>query len=107
MGGQSAAPSLRSKYMLQSVIVHHGSADSGHYTAFRRVSHVDRETILGRMDGGGLLSEDINAWVHVSDDAVAPASVDEVLESEAYMLFYQALDSLGGAEDAADDDSQG
>jgi len=33
-------------------------------------------------------------WVHISDEAVAPATVEEVLESEAYMVFYQSLDSL-------------
>lgn len=79
----------RFKYILQSVIVHHGSADGGHYTTYRRLSTLDRSVATQ-----GLLSDRINAWVHVSDDEVVPVTVDEVLNSEAYLLFYQSLDSL-------------
>jgi hypothetical protein len=87
----------RFKYLLQAVIVHHGSADGGHYTTYRRLSRVDREGL--DMGGHGLLSDDINAWVHISDDEVRPAGLDEVLACEAYMLFYQSVNSLPSAQD--------
>lgn len=84
------------KYLLQSVIVHHGSADGGHYTTYRRLSTVERGMVV---EGGlGLLSEELNSWVHVSDDEVSPVSVDQVLDCEAYMLFYQALPTFAAAE---------
>jgi hypothetical protein len=93
--------SLRYKYLLQAVIVHHGSADSGHYTVFRRLSPPPSPSTLlslpiahGHMEGGREGREGRGVWVHISDEAVAPATVEEVLESEAYMLFYQSLDSL-------------
>lgn len=92
--GSSMSP--RFKYLLQSVIVHHGSANGGHYTVFRRLSSVQAEhvTTLLEQGGKGVLAEDINTWVHISDDAVLPVKLEEVLECEAYMLFYQSLESL-------------
>lgn len=61
-------------YFLRSIIQHHGSADSGHYTAFRRIS------------------EALDRWVHISDDSVRHVNVDQVLSCEAYMLFYDRSD---------------
>lgn len=78
-------------YLLQAVIVHHGSAEGGHYTTYRRVSAVDRCMVEG---AEGLLSPDINEWVHISDEVVSPATVEEVTSAEAYMLFYQSVASL-------------
>ena len=46
------------------------------------------------LGGQGLLRDDINSWVHVSDESVLAVALEEVLECEAYMLFYQAVDSL-------------
>ena len=86
--------SPRFKYLLQSVIVHHGSADGGHYTVYRRLSSVKHVAKLLDQGGKGVLSEDINSWVHISDDAVLPVKLEEVLECEAYMLFYQSLESI-------------
>ena len=54
-------------YALQAVIVHHGNATSGHYTAYRKVP---------------------NAWIHASDEDVTTVDVSQVLDSEAYILFY-------------------
>jgi len=103
----SFSSSLCYKYLLQAVIVHHGSADSGHYTAYRRLSPSPSPSTLlqtpsaeeerggGRAGGNqDSLKVESNVWVHISDDAVAPATEEEVLESEAYLLFYQSLDSI-------------
>eukprot|EP00612_Vaucheria_litorea_P002397 CAMPEP_0171457448 /NCGR_PEP_ID=MMETSP0945-20130129/3531_1 /TAXON_ID=109269 /ORGANISM="Vaucheria litorea, Strain CCMP2940" /LENGTH=416 /DNA_ID=CAMNT_0011983075 /DNA_START=100 /DNA_END=1350 /DNA_ORIENTATION=+ len=56
-------------YVLCAVIVHIGSAESGHYVAYRKIS-------------GG-------KWVFASDTQVRSASEDEVQRSNAYMLFYE------------------
>ena len=100
-GGGKGGMSPRFKYLLQSVIVHHGSADGGHYTVYRRLSPVQAEHVnkLLEQGGKGVLAEDINAWVHISDDAVLPVKLEEVLECEAYMLFYQSLESLQNMEE--------
>ena len=59
-------------YMLSSVVVHHGSSEAGHYTTFRKLR--DRD----------------DSWVHVSDEHVQAASLEQVLSAQAYMLFYSA-----------------
>lgn len=62
-------------YDLRAVIVHEGGADGadrGHYTAFRNLS-----------------SSDDGAWVSLSDETVKRVNVEEVLRSQAYMLFYR------------------
>ena len=57
-------------YDLRSVVVHHGEAGSGHYTAFVRAQS--------------------NFWYHTDDDEPPEqCSTDQVLAAEAYMLFYE------------------
>jgi ubiquitin C-terminal hydrolase len=70
----SRRPSGSLLYDLVSVVVHHGSAQGGHYTAYRRVSRDSS----GRSD-----------WVHVSDEKVHAVSESDVLQSQAYMLYYE------------------
>ncbi|KAG5187582.1 hypothetical protein JKP88DRAFT_193754 [Tribonema minus] len=74
-GASAAADS--DLYLLRAVIVHQGSADAGHYVAYRRV-------------GRGA------AWVCASDAAVRAATEEEVCACEAYMLFYEATSGSGG-----------
>ncbi|CAN0159122.1 unnamed protein product, partial [Laminaria digitata] len=91
-------------YDLRAVIVHQGSADNGHYTAFRKLE-------LGEEGGAGLEEEEEAAaaaglgaadevlrgregagkedWVDISDETVKRVSVRNVLASQAYMLFYR------------------
>lgn len=76
-------------YDLGAVIVHQGSADSGHYTAFRRLESGDK-TVRPRntevsVHGGG----EERHWVDISDETVRGVSEGEVLASQAYMLFYR------------------
>jgi hypothetical protein len=58
-----------SNYVLKAVVVHHGNAFEGHFTAYRRLD--------GRL------------WVHISDGVVNRVSEDEVNRAQAYMLFYE------------------
>uniref|UniRef100_A0A0N4UFS5 Ubiquitin carboxyl-terminal hydrolase n=1 Tax=Dracunculus medinensis TaxID=318479 RepID=A0A0N4UFS5_DRAME len=57
----------RNKYELFAVINHVGTMDSGHYTCF--VRHA-------------------NQWYLCDDDKISPASIQYVLKSEGYILFY-------------------
>ena len=63
------------RYDLRAVVVHHGSAAGGHYTAFCRLDAPTKEPKKG-------------CWVHISDEDVRPATIAQVLSCEAYMLFY-------------------
>ena len=57
------------EYTLMSVIVHHGNDSGGHYTTYKRT-----------IDG---------IWYHISDKFVNKVKINQVLMSQAYMLFYQ------------------
>lgn len=64
------------EYRLVGVVEHRGSMGSGHYVAYVRYSK-----------GCG----DSNIWFHASDAYVREVSLDEVLRSQAYILFYEAI----------------
>lgn len=61
-------------YDLSTVVVHQGTMDSGHYTAYTRL--------------GG------DKWVFMDDNKVMVASVADVLRQNAYLLFY-SIRSIG------------
>lgn len=97
-GGGSLSGREGVDYDLRAVIVHQGSADNGHYTAFRKLESgeegpasteaaaglgVAQQALRGR---GGAREED---WVDISDETVKRVSVRDVLASQAYMLFYR------------------
>lgn len=67
---RESASSLSSenKYSLYSVVNHRGTADSGHYTCFIR-QHKDH-------------------WFRCEDNLITKASIQDVLRSEGYLLFY-------------------
>lgn len=61
----------RNLYRLLAVIVHSGEANSGHFVTYRR---------------GALRNS--HKWYYTSDTIVKEVTIDEVLGSPAYMLFY-------------------
>ena len=63
-------------YRLCGVVNHSGNLKGGHYTSF---------TCSG------------SQWFYQSDTHVRPATEDEVLKSQAYMLFYSRDESSGEA----------
>lgn len=65
---ESSGLSSENKYSLYSVVNHRGTADSGHYTCFIR-QHKDH-------------------WFRCEDNLITKATLDDVLNSEGYLLFY-------------------
>ncbi|XP_047238611.1 ubiquitin carboxyl-terminal hydrolase 30 isoform X2 [Girardinichthys multiradiatus] len=67
-------------FQLTAVLVHHGDMHSGHFVTYRRSppSHCSASPFSCQ-------------WLWVSDDSVRKASLQEVLSSSAYMLFYERV----------------
>jgi ubiquitin C-terminal hydrolase len=65
-------------YDLQGVVNHHGSLSGGHYTCFiaNARSNLSAQT----------------SWTYVSDTESRAVSAEQVLSSEAYVLFYRRRD---------------
>lgn len=76
--GISAKPSVpphKLEYKLVAVIVHSGGACGGHFTVFRRLTQAD--------------DQNPSLWANISDDCLAYVDERQVLDSEAYMLYYE------------------
>uniref|UniRef100_A0A672JQC8 Ubiquitin carboxyl-terminal hydrolase n=1 Tax=Salarias fasciatus TaxID=181472 RepID=A0A672JQC8_SALFA len=67
-------------FQLTAVLVHHGDMHSGHFVTYRRSPASPR-----------CPSAFSAQWLWVSDDSVRKASLQEVLSSNAYMLFYERV----------------
>lgn len=70
-GGESPC-SGGSEYNLTAVVLHHGLAGYGHFTCYRRGLHALA-----------------NQWFHCDDKLVTPASAEQVLRANPYLLFYE------------------
>ncbi|CAL9708352.1 unnamed protein product [Knipowitschia caucasica] len=66
-------------FQLTAVLVHHGDMHSGHFITYRR------------SPSGRTSLPFSSQWLWVSDDSVRKASLQEVLSSNAYMLFYERV----------------
>ncbi|ESW31785.1 hypothetical protein PHAVU_002G267600 [Phaseolus vulgaris] len=73
-------------YQLVSVVEHFGKAGSGHYTVYRSVRGKSSEDVC---------DDDLNQtpmhWFCISDSQVHAVSVEDVLSSEASLLFYERI----------------
>ncbi|KAM0788248.1 hypothetical protein ACM66B_001399 [Microbotryomycetes sp. NB124-2] len=100
-GGRAVVPEVAvgaARYSLYAVIVHFGTLVTGHYSAYVKS---DR---YGKGPGGS--SE--RRWFFCSDEDVRACSLDEVLRSKAYILFYERVAddpvmTAAGAEEASVD----
>ena len=71
-------------YQLYGIVVHSGSMSGGHYVAYtrRRESPISDKASL----------DDIrNGWHYFSDSSVSAASLESVLNQQAYILFYERI----------------
>ncbi|KAI8447098.1 hypothetical protein BY996DRAFT_8441659 [Phakopsora pachyrhizi] len=84
------------EYRLFAVIVHKGQIGSGHYYAYVLSDQI------GNMKGEGREKDIREAdsrepkprkrdWIYTSDHEVRLSSIEEVLRSRAYMLFYEKI----------------
>ncbi|CAH8380849.1 unnamed protein product [Eruca vesicaria subsp. sativa] len=64
-------------YMLAGIVEHSGTMGRGHYVAYIRGDHDEKR--------------DSYIWYRASDSFVRQVSFEEVLRSEAYILFYQRI----------------
>lgn len=75
-------PTSSSTYLfrLMAVVVHHGDMHSGHFVTYRRSPPSAKNPLSTS-----------NQWLWISDDTVRKASLQEVLSSSAYLLFYERV----------------
>jgi ubiquitin C-terminal hydrolase len=70
------------RYRLIGIVEHSGTMRGGHYVAYVR----------GPVSGENR-AEDVNpgshTWFYISDSHVRQTSLESVLQSEAYLLFYE------------------
>ncbi|KAM6119960.1 ubiquitin carboxyl-terminal hydrolase 30 isoform 2-T2 [Phoenicopterus ruber ruber] len=69
-------------YRLMAVVVHHGDMHSGHFVTYRRSPPPPKSPLSVS-----------SQWLWISDDTVRKASLQEVLSSSAYLLFYERVHS--------------
>lgn len=67
-------------FQLMAVVVHHGDMHSGHFVTYRRSPPSAKNPVSAS-----------SQWLWVSDDTVRKASLQEVLSSSAYLLFYERV----------------
>lgn len=69
-------------YQLIGTVEHSGTMRGGHYVAYVKGSK--NETEDGTEDG-------TSTWYYISDSHVRKTCLESVLQSEAYLLFYERL----------------
>lgn len=74
----------RTAYNLIGVVEHSGSMGGGHYVAYVRGNGSGSRTSTGSSSTG-------KTWFYASDAYVREVSLAEVLQSEAYILFYEKM----------------
>jgi ubiquitin C-terminal hydrolase len=72
------------KYQLYGIVVHSGSMSGGHYVAYTR----KRDNPISDTAS---LDEIRNGWHYFSDTQTSPSSLENVLNQQAYILFYERL----------------
>ncbi len=72
------------KYSLVGVITHKGSLNSGHY-----ISYVVSEAVEKQAEWQGE-ERSVQQWLRCDDEVVTAVTVDEVRNTEGYILFYAA-----------------
>ncbi|KAM9851733.1 ubiquitin carboxyl-terminal hydrolase 45 [Aulostomus maculatus] len=81
-------------YSLYGIVEHSGSMRGGHYTAYVKVRTPQRKmephhrNLSGARDSS---STSQSQWVYVSDTTVQMVPESRVLNSQAYLLFYEEL----------------
>nr|XP_046254891.1 ubiquitin carboxyl-terminal hydrolase 45 [Scatophagus argus] len=91
---KNLAAGERVLYSLYGIVEHSGSMRGGHYTAYVKVRTPQRKTeqhhknLSGARDAG---SGSQGQWVYISDTTVQTVPESRVLNSQAYLLFYEEM----------------
>ncbi|CAG8554202.1 747_t:CDS:10 [Funneliformis mosseae] len=105
LSNQSNPCKFGTKYRLYGVVVHLGSLYNGHYIAYvlsRNILSDDEQSGVHNSSFSGFdkardterknhITDDQRQWIYCSDSSIRAASVDEVLNSGAYLLFYERV----------------
>uniref|UniRef100_H2RKI6 Ubiquitin carboxyl-terminal hydrolase n=1 Tax=Takifugu rubripes TaxID=31033 RepID=H2RKI6_TAKRU len=83
---KNLAAGERVLYSLYGIVEHSGSMRVGHYTAYVKVRPPQRKT---EQHHKNLVSQ--GQWVYISDTTVQMVPESRVLNSQAYLLFYEEL----------------
>uniref|UniRef100_A0A8C1L8N9 Ubiquitin carboxyl-terminal hydrolase n=1 Tax=Cyprinus carpio TaxID=7962 RepID=A0A8C1L8N9_CYPCA len=80
-------------YSLYGIVEHSGSMRGGHYAAYVKVRTPQRKPEQRRNQSGSreASSAPQGQWVYVSDTSVQTVPESRVLNSQAYLLFYEEL----------------
>lgn len=90
---KNLAAGERVLYSLYGIVEHSGSMRGGHYTAYVKVRSPQKKTEHHRNLSGAKESSSstLGQWVYVSDTTVQTVPESRVLNSQAYLLFYEEL----------------
>ncbi|KAI9275977.1 hypothetical protein BY458DRAFT_554893 [Sporodiniella umbellata] len=94
----SVGKGSRVLYELMSVVVHYGSHSSGHFVAYKRCIYSDGCACSLCQKIEDYAPQDI--WYRISDTKVDKCHIEDVLNSNPYMLFYEIIE---GSDDDFED----
>ncbi|XP_023599013.1 ubiquitin carboxyl-terminal hydrolase 16-like [Myotis lucifugus] len=90
-----AEESTRVMYSLYGVVEHSGTLMSGHYTAYTKArmakSRLSDLVLRGDVPQDFEMESTEGQWFHISDSHVQAVPTAKVLNSQAYLLFYERI----------------
>uniref|UniRef100_A0A8D0UPG9 Ubiquitin carboxyl-terminal hydrolase 16 n=1 Tax=Sus scrofa TaxID=9823 RepID=A0A8D0UPG9_PIG len=90
-----AEENTRVLYSLYGVVEHSGTMRSGHYTAYAKArtanSHLSNLVLHGDIPQDFEMESTKGQWFHISDTHVQAVPTTKVLNSQAYLLFYERI----------------
>ncbi|XP_073660520.1 ubiquitin carboxyl-terminal hydrolase 16 isoform X6 [Tursiops truncatus] len=90
-----AEENKRVLYSLYGVVEHSGTMRSGHYTAYAKArsanSHLSNLVLHGDILQDFEMDSTKGQWFHISDTHVQAVPTTKVLNSQAYLLFYERI----------------
>ncbi|XP_070263412.1 ubiquitin carboxyl-terminal hydrolase 16 isoform X4 [Myotis yumanensis] len=90
-----AEESTRVLYSLYGVVEHSGTMRSGHYTAYAKArmanSRLSDLVLRGDVPQDFEMESTKGQWFHISDSHVQAVPTAKVLNSQAYLLFYERI----------------
>ncbi|KAK1344394.1 hypothetical protein QTO34_014961 [Cnephaeus nilssonii] len=90
-----AEESSRVLYSLYGVVEHSGTMRSGHYTAYAKArtanSRLSDLVLRGNVPQDFEMESTKGQWFHISDSHVQAVPTAKVLNSQAYLLFYERI----------------